>query len=82
MGTSCPPPSAIATTRQHHPPSATPRLSSSSIIIPCASSLHPAFFTDRLRRTPVSFSSGTATAESPVTLGYAYQESERRKQKL
>ncbi|KAM5342329.1 hypothetical protein ACJ41O_013295 [Fusarium nematophilum] len=46
----------------------------------CASTRHPAFFTDRLRRAPPAFASGVL--DSPVTQGYVYQETERRKPKL
>lgn len=38
-----------------------------------ATTMHPAFFTDRLRRSPFAGISGTAT-HSPVTFGYSYQE--------
>ncbi|KAI1142381.1 hypothetical protein F5Y05DRAFT_224611 [Hypoxylon sp. FL0543] len=40
-----------------------------------ASSLHPVFFTERLRRTP--FILDTVGVTSPVAHGYAYQEVQR-----
>ena len=69
MGASCPPATPVAL---QPPPLRQP--------FPCASSLHPAFFTDRLRRAPATLAVGSLV--SPVTQGYVYQESERRKPKL
>ncbi|KAI8959019.1 hypothetical protein F5Y11DRAFT_18700 [Daldinia sp. FL1419] len=40
-----------------------------------ASSLHPVFFTERLRRSPLLFDA--AGVISPVAYGYAYQETQR-----
>ncbi|KAK6957715.1 hypothetical protein Daesc_000503 [Daldinia eschscholtzii] len=41
-----------------------------------ASSLHPVFFTERLRRSP--FVGDTAGVTNPVAYGYSYQETQRR----
>jgi hypothetical protein len=69
MGASCPPATVVAM----QPP---PLIQA----VPCASSLHPAFFTDRFRRVPTGLVVGSGA--SPVTQGYVYQESEKRKPKL
>lgn len=45
-----------------------------------AATLHPAFFTERLRKSPIVVGSGMM--DSPVTQGYAYQDAERRRLKL
>lgn len=45
-----------------------------------AATLHPAFFTERLRKSPIVVGSGIM--DSPVTQGYVYQDAERRRLKL
>ncbi|KAI0840998.1 hypothetical protein F5Y06DRAFT_235165 [Hypoxylon sp. FL0890] len=57
------------------PSSSTP-LTRSQVVPRDASSLHPVFFTERLRRTP--FIHDAVGVTSPVAHGYAYQEVQRR----
>ncbi|KAH6894618.1 hypothetical protein B0T10DRAFT_480863 [Thelonectria olida] len=45
-----------------------------------ASTWHPAFFTDKLRRAPAAV--GLGASDGPVTQGYVYQDAQRRGTKL
>ncbi|KAI0889015.1 uncharacterized protein GGS22DRAFT_66138 [Annulohypoxylon maeteangense] len=65
---------------RHMPSTSAPFSSASTMITPIAtrdaSSLHPVFFTARLRKSP--FVLNAAGLVNPVAHGYAYEESRRR----